>query len=178
MLKLLFAAFATLCSLEGIAECPSAFNSEIKKLHSKETVNLCELYDSSKAMVIVNTASHCGYTKQFSGLEALNKKYAKQGLVIVGFPSNSFKQEEKDEEATAEICYQNYGVTFVMAEHTDVKGDHASSAFKYLAQQTEAPSWNFNKYLIDSRGKVSHYGSATAPLESELEQAITSALKP
>lgn len=178
MLKLLIATFALLQASATIASsCPEAFNTEVRKLHSKDSVNLCELFDSGKAMLMVNTASHCGFTKQFGDLEALHKKYADKGLVVVGVPSNDFKQEEKSEEGTARVCYQNYGVTFVMTEHADVKGRDAHPAFAYLASKSKAPSWNFNKYLITNDGTVKHFGSTTKPLDSKLEKAVVKSLK-
>jgi glutathione peroxidase len=173
------AALVTLLAITtsaGAAECPQAFDQNLRKLHSKDNANLCDLHKAGKATLIVNTASHCGFTKQFAGLEDLHKKYAEKGLVVIGFPSADFKQEEKSEEGTARVCYENYGVTFVMFEHTAVKGDAANPAFKYLATKTQQPSWNFNKYLIDSNGKVSHFGSMTKPLDSKLEEAVQQSL--
>lgn len=158
------------------ANCPDELNQTLRKLHSKDTTQLCELYTQSKAMLMVNTASNCGFTKQFSDLEALHKKYQDQGLVVVGFPSNSFKQEEKDEGDTARVCFQNFGVTFTMTEHVPVKGDQAIAPFQYVSEKTRQPSWNFNKYLITKDGSIQHFGSRTQPLDSELEQAITKAL--
>lgn len=158
------------------AECPEAFDNTIRKLHSKESANLCDLHNAGKATLVVNTASHCGFTKQFAGLEELHKKYAKQGLVVVGFPSADFRQEEKSEEGTARVCYENYGVTFVMFEHSAVKGDKVTPAFKYLAAKTQKPSWNFNKYLVDNKGHVTHFGSMTTPLDSKLEEAVQQSL--
>lgn len=153
--------------------CPDFLNVEVRKLHSSEKINLCSLYVPGKPLLIVNTASHCGYTKQFKGLEALYQKYKDKQLVVVGFPSNSFKQEEDSEMATATVCYQNYGVTFPMFEHVTVKGADAHPLFVYLASKTEAPSWNFNKYLVSGKeAKVQHFGSSTAPLDSKMEEAI------
>ena len=158
------------------SDCPEAFKTDLRKLHSKDTINLCELHKDGKATLIVNTASHCGFTKQFKDLEGLHQKYKGQGLVIIGFPSNDFKQEEKEEADTARVCYQNYGVTFVMAKHANVRGAEAHPTFKYLAQKTKAPSWNFNKYLIDSNGQVQHFGSRTQPIDSKLEKAVVQTL--
>lgn len=173
--------FTTACLLGAVSvnadtsECPDYLNTEMRRLHSQETVNLCQFYQKDKPIVIVNTASHCGFTKQFGGLEKLHQKYKDQGLVVLGFPSNSFNQEEKSEEGTARVCYKNYGVTFPMFEHVDVKGKDAHALFTYLAKQSEEPSWNFNKYLLND-GKVQHFGSRVAPEGSELETAINSAL--
>jgi glutathione peroxidase len=151
--------------------CPNFLNVEMRKLHSKESVNLCQYYQAGKPMVIVNTASHCGFTKQFGDLEKLYQKYQPKGLVILGFPSNSFKQESASEEDTARVCFKNFGVTFPMFETVDVRGKNAHGVFQYLTKESEKPSWNFNKYLI-MNGKVTHFGSKEKPLDSKLEKAI------
>ncbi len=157
--------------------CPDWLNVDLKKLHSSEMENLCRHFHGDKPLLIVNTASHCGFTKQFNGLQALHEKYKDDGLVILGFPSNSFKQEEKSEAATASICYENYGVTFPMFTHIDVKGESANPLFRHLAEETREPQWNFNKYLV-SNGRIQHFGSKVEPLDSELEQQIAQTLKP
>lgn len=155
--------------------CPTVFNQNIERLHSSKSENLCDHFNNNKAVLVVNTASHCGFTKQFSGLEKLYQKYKDQGLVVVGFPSNSFFQEEKTEEATASVCYKNYGVTFPMFTHVDVKGKNAHPVFQYLTQNSEKPSWNFNKYLV-ANNKVTHFGSRTTPMDSDLEEEIKKVL--
>lgn len=159
------------------SQCPQALNMEMRKLHSKQTVNLCDFFQPDKPMLIVNTASHCGYTKQFAGLEALYKKYQTQGLVVLGFPSDSFKQEEAKEEDTARVCYQNYGVTFPMFEHVDVKGAAQHPVFAYLASNTEDPGWNFTKYLL-LNDQVRHFSSEVKPQDSALEEAIRRGFEP
>lgn len=160
------------------ANCPKELDQTFRKLHSKDHAQLCVLYEQSKALVLVNTASNCGFTKQFTELEALHKKYKDKGLVVVGFPSNSFRQEEKEEGETARVCFQNFGVTFTMTEHVNVNGDDAVPPFKFVAEKTKAPSWNFNKYLVTKDGSVQHFGSRVKPLDSDLETAIARALKP
>lgn len=156
--------------------CPAYLNHEFKRLHSSETINLCSLYNG-KPMIVVNTASHCGYTPQFKGLESLYEKYKEQGVEIIGFASDDFKQAAKNEKEAATICYKNYGVTFTMLSPTHVKGDQANPVFAYLNAQADKPSWNFNKYLISSDGKaVTRFGSKTKPLKSKLEKALQQAL--
>ena len=158
------------------ADCPEFLNHDLRKLHSRDAVNLCEL-GGGKPMLIVNTASHCGFTPQFKGLEALYQQYKEQGLQVVGFASDDFKQEADDEEKAASICYVNYGVTFTMIAPSHVKGDDANPVFRELARQTKAPKWNFNKYLVDGEGKVvGHFGSMTKPESETLRQAIEGAL--
>ena len=158
------------------AACPDYLNQEMRRLHSKDTVNLCEIAEG-KPVLVINTASHCGYTKQFKGLEALNRQYGEKGLQVVGFASNDFRQEAKDEEKAAEVCYVNYGVTFTMLAPSHVRGGEANPVFQELARQTEEPGWNYNKYLIDRDGNVvQHFGSSTSPNDKSLTSAIESLL--
>jgi glutathione peroxidase len=154
------------------AECPAFLNQDFRKLRSQESVNLCRLA-AGKPVLIVNTASHCGFTGQFEGLEALHKKYAPRGLVVVGFPSDDFHQEANDEAEAAEVCFINYGVTFTMLSPSSVKGRDANPVFRELARQSREPSWNFNKYLLTPDGKVAGYfGSTTSPNSEKLTKAI------
>ena len=161
----------------GEAACPDYLNQTLRKLHSKEQINLCSLYRPGAPILIVNTASHCGYTKQFKGLEALYQTYKNKGLVVLGFPSNTFKQEEDNEMGTATVCYENYGVTFAMFEKVEVRGSGAHPLFAYLGGKTKAPSWNFNKYLlVGDKPVISHFGSNEEPMGGDLENAIKKAL--
>ena len=153
-------------------ECPAYLNHDFRKLHSEAQVNLCHAF-AGKPLLIVNTASHCGYTPQFSGLEALNRKYAPRGLVVVGFPSDDFNQEARDETETAQVCYQNFGVTFTMLAPQKVKGPAANPVFHELARQTREPGWNFTKYLVRPDGTVAaHFNSDVTPDSEQLETAI------
>lgn len=158
------------------AQCPSFLKQTMRQLHSEQEVDLCQL-TAGKTVLVVNTASHCGFTKQFKGLESLHQTYKDKGLVVIGFPSNSFKQEEKAEKDTAKVCFVNYGVTFTMLATTDVKGQNANLIFQHLAAQTTAPKWNFYKYLISSNGeKIEHFNSKVAPEADQLNKAISRAL--
>ena len=160
----------------AFADCPAHLNIEVRKLRSDETINLCEAF-SGKPMLVVNTASHCGFTPQFKGLEALHKKYTDKGLVVLGFPSDDFGQEADDEEKTAQVCYLDYGVTFTMFSPIVVKGSTAHPLFKELAKQSKAPTWNFNKYVLDRNGNVvEHFSNFTAPESEELKAVIESVL--
>lgn len=171
-MKIALFVMTMLVSTASIASCPDYLDTTMRKLHSSEELNFCESF-ANKPMLIVNTASHCGYTPQFNGLETLHKKYSEQGLVVVGFASNDFRQEAKDEAEAAHVCYKNYGVSFTMMAPSHVKGDQANAVFKALADQSKAPGWNFNKYLVDGEGKVvQHYGSSTTPESEELKVAI------
>lgn len=164
-------AIVSLASSAALA-CPDYMKGEYRKLHSKDSVNICALTEN-KAVLVVNTASHCGFASQFKELEALHKKYKDKGLVIVGFASDDFKQEDADEEKAAEICYVNYGVTFTMLSPTHVTGSEANPLFKALAEQSQQPKWNFNKYLIGKDGQlVEYYGSLTKPDSPKLAAGI------
>jgi len=180
-LKQVFGLFVLLglsiVSLNARAECPEFLDQEYRKLHSSESVNLCSVY-KEQPLLIINTASHCGFTPQFEGLEALNKKYKDQGLTLIGFASDDFNQEAKDEEEAATICYKNYGVSFLMLAPTQVKGKNANATFAYLNEQTEMPSWNFTKYLVSSDGtSVERFDTRIEPLDSSLETAVQKSLQ-
>jgi glutathione peroxidase len=152
--------------------CPAFLDHDFRKLHSDEQINLCTAY-AGRPLLIVNTASHCGYTPQFQALEALHEKYRGRGLVVIGFPSDDFNQEAKDEAETATVCFINYGVTFAMLAPLAVKGADANPVFRELARQTRAPDWNFNKYLVRPDGKVTQYfGSTVEPGSAQMTQAI------
>ena len=152
--------------------CPDFLNHEYKRLHSSKTVNLCSLY-KEKPLLIVNTASHCGFTKQFGGLESLYKKYKDQGFEVVGFASDDFRQAAKSEEKAAEICYKNFGVTFTMLSPTKVRGKEANPTFAHFKEVAKSPQWNFFKYLVSADGKtVNVYGSQTKPTGSKLEEDL------
>ncbi len=168
------AACAFLLSVAGqvAAACPEYLQGDYRKLHSSDTIDLCAL-TQDKVVLVVNTASHCGYTKQFEGLEALHETYKDEGLIVVGFASDDFNQEAKDEAAAADICFVNFGVTFTMFAPTSVRGEQANPLFRALAAQTQEPAWNFNKYLLDKNGKVvSHFGSGDKPQSKKITSAI------
>jgi len=150
-------------NIDPSSQCLVFMQHSEKKLHAKELLDLCQL-TAGKAMLIVNTASHCGFTPQFTALEALHKEYKEQGLVVIGFPSDDFFQEEDDEKDTADICFVNYGVTFTMLSPVHVYGSEAHPIFKALAEKTTAPKWNFYKYLVSADGKtVKHFNSRVKP---------------
>lgn len=135
-----------------------------------------------KVMLIVNVASKCGYTKQYSGLEELYQKYKERGLVVLGFPSNDFKgQEPGTEEEIVEFCRGRYGVSFPLFAKISVTGDDKAPLYKYLTEGDHAGkgevSWNFNKYLVDRNGKVvAHFESKVTPedptLVTQIEQLL------
>jgi glutathione peroxidase len=165
------------------ADCKgSPLNHEQKRLLGGPE-NLCDKY-AGKVVLVVNTASHCGYTPQFTGIEKLYKKYKDQGLVVLGFPSDQFHQEEASDENIAKICSANYGVSFPMYTRTAVAGKDANPVYQDLIAATgEPPAWNFNKYLIGRDGKaLAHYGSQVTPedpaLLAKIEAELAKAPKP
>ena len=174
-LGLLFALLLT-PAVQAADGCADALDTTVRKLHSQQTLDLCAL-TRNKLTLVVNTASQCGYTPQFKDLEALYQTYREQGLLVVGFPSDDFRQELNSESDTAEVCYVNYGVTFPMAATSSVKGDTANPVFQALGTATQAPGWNFNKYLVAADGSlIRHFPAAAEPRGGELEAAIRDAL--
>lgn len=173
----ILSVFTIMFSSFSAANCNSMLDYETRKLRSSEAINLCEAYQG-KVIVMVNTASQCGYTPQFKSLEELHQRYKDQGLVVLGFPSNDFRQEHSDESKTADVCYINYGVTFQMLTASSVTGDNANSVFKQLAQQTgKEPSWNFNKYVVGKDGNaIQAFPSRALPVGGELEKIVIEAL--
>ena len=162
----------------GWADCPPSLDWQPRLLHSNDQFDLCQL-TGKRAILVVNTASQCGYTPQFRQLEALYQRYRAAGLVIVGFPSDDFRQEYRDESKTADVCFVNYGVSFPMLATGPVTGDRANPLFRALAAQLGAPDWNFNKYLLSGDGRpLARWRAAASPLGGELEAAIREALTP
>jgi glutathione peroxidase len=149
------------------APCASLLSHEVRNILG-EKENLCEY--AGKVVLVVNTASQCGYTPQYKGLQALHEKYKSKGLVILGFPSNDFgKQEPGSEKEIAEFCDRTYAVKFPMFGKTSV-APGASPFFDGLANATtERPKWNFHKYLIARDGsRVASFGSKVEPESREL----------
>ena len=135
-----------------------------------------------KALLIVNTASACGFTPQYQGLEELQRRYADQGLVVLGFPCNQFGHQEPGSEAEiGAFCEKNYGVTFPMFAKIDVNGDDAHPLFRFLKGEapgvlgTEGIKWNFTKFLVNKEGAVvKRYAPATKPeeLKGDIEKLL------
>ncbi|MEO8937156.1 MAG: glutathione peroxidase [Burkholderiaceae bacterium] len=160
------------------ASCPTMLQKTFKKLQDESDQSLCQY--AGKVILIVNTASFCGYTSQYEGLEALYAKYAPQGLVVLGFPSNDFEQEPGGDKQIADFCYNTYGVKFPMFSKTSVVGKDANSLYVDLARLTnKRPEWNFHKYLLDRTGKpVQSFASIVSPTDhrfvSEIERLLRS----
>jgi glutathione peroxidase len=173
LLVLALAAISTGASATT-ASCPELLDVNVRRLAGDEVVNLCEDY-KGKVILVVNTASKCGFTPQYEGLEALYRKYKDRGLVVLGFPSNDFmNQEPGSEEEIAQFCRLTYSVEFPMFEKVSVKKGSAAPLFERLAAAGAAyPKWNFYKYLIDRDGKlVDYYSSITSPESNKLTNAI------
>jgi glutathione peroxidase len=158
------------------ASCPALLKQSFKRLQDEAPQDLCQY--AGKVVLVVNTASYCGYTKQYEGLEKLYAKYSPRGLVVLGFPSNDFKQEATSTKEIAELCYNTYGVKFPMFAPTAVSGANANPLHAALAQQTgKEPKWNFTKYLIGRDGKViEHFPSKVTPEAPTLVGKIEGAL--
>lgn len=152
------------------------FEHQLPRLHSDTTLDMRQF--AGQPLLVVNTASHCGFTGQFEGLEALHQQYKDQGLRVVGFPSNDFNQEAKSEEEAAQVCFQNFGVTFDMAAPISVKGEQAHPIFKEITRQSgKQPRWNFYKFVIDRDGRVTEvFSSITGPESGRLKAAIEQVL--
>ena len=156
----------------NIFSCPDILNSDMRILDSSESVNLCEYQDN--VILIVNVASRCGYTYQYSSLQNLYENYKDENFVVLGFPSRDFLQEYSDETDVAEFCSTEYGVNFPMFATSKVRGNKANPIYKKLIQESGvSPSWNFNKYLLSRSGKVvSTFGSGVKPDSPELVSKI------
>lgn len=152
--------------------CPTVLQKSFRRLQDESAQSLCQY--AGKVILIVNTASYCGYTSQYEGLEALYAKYAARGLVVLGFPSNDFEQEPGDNKAIADFCYNTYGVKFPMFAKTSVVGKQANPLYVDLARLTnQRPEWNFHKYLIDRNGKaVDSFASVVSPTDRRFVSAI------
>jgi glutathione peroxidase len=158
--------------------CSELLDVEYRRLASSDTVRLCNAYQG-QVLLVTNTASKCGFTPQYEGLEALHAELQSRGFSVLGFPSNDFMgQEPGSEEEIAEFCTLTYGVKFPMFEKVSVKGDDATPLYRRLTEATgESPGWNFHKYLIDRDGKVvGSFGSRTKPDDPDLRAQIEALL--
>ena len=177
-MKNLFAPLLFLISLPTMACESELLNQDFRRLASTEEVNLCEAY-SGKVLLIVNTASKCGNTPQYDGLEKLYDQYGDEGLVVLGFPSNDFMgQEPGSEETIEEFCRLTYGVEFPMFEKTSVKKENAHPFYTALADSAGTyPTWNFHKYLIGRDGElIKEFSPRTKPYDPDLVTAVELAL--
>ncbi len=175
---LVIAALAGLSAL-ALAAGGGLLDHTYRPLAGKTPVNLDQAY-RGQVLLVVNTASKCGFTPQFEALEGLHARYKTRGFAVLGFPSGDFMaQEFTDEKEIQEFCTLTYGVKFPMFQKVHVKGDEATPFYKVLAKAAgEAPKWNFHKYLIGRDGKVvASFGSRTKPDAPEVIAAIEAALR-
>ncbi|MES2784069.1 MAG: glutathione peroxidase [Pseudomonadota bacterium] len=154
--------------------CPATLSHTFLRLQDEKPQSLCQY--AGKVVLVVNTASYCGFTPQYKGLEALHEKYGARGLVVLGFPSNDFAQEKASNKEIAEFCENTFGVKFPMFAASSVRGDAANPLFRQLTAATgTSPKWNFYKYMVARDGKVvGSWGSTTKPeaLEKEVEKQL------
>ncbi len=159
------------------ATCPALLKQSFPRLQDDSPQDLCQY--AGKVVLVVNTASYCGYTSQYEGLEKLYAKYAGRGLVVLGFPSNDFgKQEPGSAKEIADFCYNTYGVKFPMFAKSSVSGPAVNPLHAQLIKATgKEPKWNFTKYLIDRKGNViEHYPSKVTPDDKALVEKLERAL--
>ncbi len=171
------AVAATPAAAPAKAACPAILQHTFNRLQDEAPQNLCQY--AGKVILVVNTASFCGFTGQYEGLEALYESRKAKGLVVLGFPSNDFgKQEPGSNKEIADFCFNTYAVKFPMFSKTVVAGAGRNALYTTLAKETGAtPKWNFHKYLIDRNGKViDSYSSLTGPQSKGLVAAIDKAL--
>jgi len=152
--------------------CPAVLDHKFANLQD-EPVSLCQF--QGKVLLVVNTASECGYTPQYEGLEKLYRRYREKGFLVLGFPANDFGgQEPGSNKQIAQFCQLNYGVTFPMFAKTSVAGKNANPLYRELAMLTgKPPRWNFHKYLLDKAGQpVAVFESAVEPEDRRVTSQI------
>ncbi|MBC7649131.1 MAG: glutathione peroxidase [Vitreoscilla sp.] len=174
----LFSVSAMHAATPADGTCPALLQQNVLRLQDEKPQSLCQY--AGKVVVVVNTASFCGFTPQYEGLEALHAKYKDQGLVVLGFPSNDFSQETGSNKQIADFCENTFGVKFPMFTKTSVTGKDASPLFKQLSAKTgTTPKWNFYKYVISRNGQnVESFNSMADPKSKsfirEIEKQLAS----
>jgi glutathione peroxidase len=160
------------------AACPAILQKSFPRLQDDAPQDLCQY--AGRVLLVVNTASYCGFTSQYEGLEQLHAKYSGQGLTVLGFPTNDFGQQEPgNNQQIADFCFNTYGVKFPMFAKTEVVGKQTNALYRDLLKASgKAPQWNFHKYLLDRSGKViASYPSETTPdsprLLADLQRALS-----
>jgi glutathione peroxidase len=156
--------------------CPVMLQHTFLRLQDEKPQELCQY--AGKVLLVVNTASFCGFTSQYEGLEALSSKYKDRGLVVLGFPSNDFSQEKGSNKEIADFCENTFNVKFPMFVKSRVSGSGANPLFKQLASASSTPArWNFYKYIVSRDGnKVSGFNSTVDPKDPRFIKALESML--
>jgi glutathione peroxidase len=174
--QLAFSTILLMVTSMANAACSELYNHQFTTLQG-DKINLCDYQD--KPILVVNTASKCGFTPQFESLEGLYSNYKDKGLLVVGFPSNDFRQEYSSDKQIGDFCKMTYSVKFPMITKTSVTGANANPFYKQLAGKTgQAPSWNFFKYVVMPGGKeVYAYSSDVRPDAPEIMSKIKAGLK-
>ena len=183
--RLLLTTAAAVAALLGVgmatpafAACPPLLDHTLPRLQDEQPQSLCQ--QAGKVVLVVNTASYCGYTGQFKGLEALQKRYGARGFTVLGFPSNDFRQEDADAAKTADVCFNHYGVSFPMFAKIDVNGDDTHPLYRWLKTEKSGLlggriKWNFTKFLVGRDGQViERFAPTTTP--ADLEKDVVAAL--
>lgn len=180
--RVALAVGVTLLAGAAIAQGPAApggvLDHQFRQLAVRETVDLRSAYGGD-VVLIVNTASKCGFTPQYEALESMHSRLRPRGFAVLGFPSGDFKEQEfEDEAAIQEFCTLTYGVKFPMFQKVHVVGPDTTPMYRQLAEATgQAPQWNFHKYLVGRDGRVlGQWGSRTTPDDPEILAAIERAL--
>jgi glutathione peroxidase len=179
--KLLLAALlATSGAAQASNLCAGLASYPVQPLIGGKAFDLCKLdAKAAKAVLVVNTASQCGFTPQYEGLEKLHQRFKAQGLLVVGIPANDFGSQEKgSNKEIAQFCKMNFGVSFTVAEKLEMPIGKDPLFAKLAASSGKSPGWNFHKYLINAKGQVLSFDSATEPMAAPLVSAVQAALKP
>lgn len=160
-------------SLAQARDCPATLDFSFRVLAGQQIEKLCDRY-AGQVLLVVNTASRCGFTRQYDGLEALYRRYRERGFIVLGFPSNDFAQEPDSEQEIQRFCRLTYSVDFPMFEKLVVRADGAHPFYQVLAAQGGGyPQWNFHKYLLDRHGRVvASFPSQVEPDDARLIAAI------
>ena len=179
IVKLLAAVVLLLPVASAVAApCPDLLDVDVRRLNDNRVVNLCREF-RDKVLLVVNTASKCGYTGQYAELESLYESYRDEGLVVLGFPSNDFGgQEPGSEHEIQQFCVNTYAVRFPMFQKTRVKRHHADPLYRKLGSQAGFPQWNFHKYLIARDGTLAtSYPSPVSPTSDQVVSSIRRLLR-
>jgi glutathione peroxidase len=172
-MKYFILIFLLMTSQAPAADCPPLLDAALPTLTDDKPAPICQY--KGRVLLVVNTASECGYTPQYEGLEKLYRRYKDKGLVVLGFPSNDFGgQEPGSNKQIAKFCEANYGVSFPMFTKTSVAKGQVNPFYAKLTKATgAAPAWNFHKYLVDRSGaKAWSYDTATEPSDRKLVNEI------